>query len=197
MIAQPIPNFPRTATADDWRRVCRTLDAERSAATLRPAEALGSTFEERTVAGVRCFLVVPRQVDPAKPDRLLVHLHGGAFALYAGGADQRPPLLSPVYGDLRRFPPTILVAGTRDLFLSNTVRLHRALRAAGSVAELHVFEGQSHADYLKGAPCPEAADAPHELAVFLDQHLARSASGDRRGRTASAAAEISGCWPQT
>lgn len=65
------------------------------------------------------------------------------------------------------------MAGTRDLFLSNTVRTHRALRAAGATAELHVFEGQSHADYLKAAPCPEAADALREIAAFLDRHMAR------------------------
>jgi epsilon-lactone hydrolase len=46
-----------------------------------------------------------------------------------------------VYGDLSGFPPTLLMSGTRDLFLSNTVRVHRKLRQAGVPADLHVFEG--------------------------------------------------------
>ena len=37
-------------------------------------------------------------------------------------------MLSPIYGDLHGFSPTILTSGTRDLFLSLTVRLHRKLR---------------------------------------------------------------------
>ena len=51
--------------------------------------------------------------------------------LYANGHDLKDPLLSPVYGDMRGFPPTMLLSGTRDLLLSNTVRVHRKLRQAG------------------------------------------------------------------
>ena len=43
------------------------------------------------------------------------------------------PLISPVYGDFKGFPPTYLVSGTRDMFLSNTVRTHRKLRTVGVV----------------------------------------------------------------
>jgi acetyl esterase/lipase len=50
----------------------------------------------------------------------------------------------------------ILTSGTRDLFLSNTVRVHRKLRAAGVVADLIVFDGQSHAQYLFVPDAPEA-----------------------------------------
>src|SRR5690242_9224740 len=41
-------------------------------------------------------------------------------------------------GDMHDFPPAILTTGTRDLLLSNTVRSHRALRAAGVEAQLEV-----------------------------------------------------------
>ena len=51
--------------------------------------------------------------------------------LYAAGHDLAHPYLSPLFADLTGFPPTILTTGTRDLFLSNTVRMHRALRRAG------------------------------------------------------------------
>lgn len=54
-----------------------------------------------------------------------------ANLLYANGTDLRDPHVSPLFGDLKGFPPTILTTGTRDLFLSNTVRMHRALRSAG------------------------------------------------------------------
>jgi hypothetical protein len=47
----------------------------------------------------------------------------------------------------RQIPPAILISGTRDLLLSDTVRMHRALRKGG-VADLHVYDGQAHGGYI-------------------------------------------------
>jgi acetyl esterase/lipase len=94
-----------------------------------------------------------------------------AAILYAGGADRRDPLISPVFGDFSGFPPTILVSGTRDLLLSDTVRVHRRLRHAGVEAELHVFEGLSHAGYLLLPQSPEAIDAWTEIGAFFRRVL--------------------------
>jgi acetyl esterase/lipase len=95
--------------------------------------------------------------------------------LYANGRDLKDPLLSPIYGEFRGFPPTFLVSGTRDLFLSNTVRVQQKLLQAGVPALLEVEESQSHADYLLAAN----ADAPESIALyahiadFFDAHLGR------------------------
>jgi len=94
-------------------------------------------------------------------------------ALYAAGHDLKDPLLSPVYGDLRGFPPTILTTGTRDLLLSNTVRVHRKLRQAGVEASLQVYEGQSHANYFRDVTAPESKEAFTEIAQFFDRHLGK------------------------
>jgi monoterpene epsilon-lactone hydrolase len=67
--------------------------------------------------------------------------------LYANGADLAHPYLSPLFGELAGFPPTFLQSGTRDLFLSNAVRMHRALRRVNVNAELHVFEGMPHGGF--------------------------------------------------
>lgn len=72
--------------------------------------------------------------------------------LYAGGADLSHPYLSPLFGDLAGFPPTLLQSGTRDLFLSNTVRMHRALRRASVHAELHIFEAMPHGGFQGNTP---------------------------------------------
>lgn len=72
--------------------------------------------------------------------------------LYANGADLSAPCLSPLFGDLAGFPPTFLQTGTRDLFLSNTVRMHRALRRAGVDAALHVFEAMPHGGFMGYTP---------------------------------------------
>jgi acetyl esterase/lipase len=94
-------------------------------------------------------------------------------ALYAAGRDLRDPLLSPVYADVSGFPPAILTTGTRDLLLSNTVRMHRRLRQAGVEAVLQVFEGQSHAQYYRDPAAPETKEAFEEIARFFDKHLGR------------------------
>lgn len=94
-------------------------------------------------------------------------------ALYANGRDLKDPLLSPVYGDMAGFPPTILNTGTRDLLLSNTVRVHRNLRRAGVIADLHVHEGQAHGGWYRDYTAPEAKETFEEIARFFDRHLGK------------------------
>ena len=94
-----------------------------------------------------------------------------ALASYANGHDITDPFLSPVYGDLSCFPPAILTSGTRDLLLSNTVRVHRKLRESGVIAELHVFEGLSHNEYAIVSTAPETREAFMEIQRFFDKHL--------------------------
>ncbi|WP_246727418.1 alpha/beta hydrolase [Rhizobium laguerreae] len=89
--------------------------------------------------------------------------------LYAGGADLAHPYLSPLFGDLSGFPPTFLQSGTRDLFLSNTVRMHRALRAAGTPAELHVFEAMPHGGFM--GQTPEDEELFREVGAFIRRFI--------------------------
>jgi monoterpene epsilon-lactone hydrolase len=101
-------------------------------------------------------------------DTVLTQRLTGSINIYANGADLTDPYLSPLFGDLSAFPPTFLQSGTRDLFLSNTVRMHRALRDAGVNAELHVWEAMPHGGFM-GAP--EDAQVSAELRRFLASHL--------------------------
>jgi acetyl esterase/lipase len=64
----------------------------------------------------------------------------------------------------------LLTTGTRDLFLSNTVRMHRKLRDAGVEAELHVFEARPHGGF---GGAPEDLEVFTELRRFLDRQLGR------------------------
>jgi acetyl esterase/lipase len=74
-------------------------------------------------------------------------------ALYANGHDLSHPYISPLFGDfLPGFTKTFLQTGTRDLFLSNTVRMHRTLLNACVEAELHVFEAMPHGGFLGTTP---------------------------------------------
>ncbi len=88
--------------------------------------------------------------------------------LYAGGHDRREPYISPLFGDLSGFPPAVLLSGTRDRLLSDNVRMHRALRAAGVEAELHVWEAAGHGGFLGMAP--EDAERFAEIRRFAGSH---------------------------
>lgn len=91
------------------------------------------------------------------------------MALYAGDAPLAHPYVSPQYGDFKPgFPPTFLQSGTRDLLLSNTVRMHRKLRSAGIAAELHVFEAMPHGGF--GGGTPDDLEVTMELRRFLATH---------------------------
>ncbi|MDO6414483.1 alpha/beta hydrolase [Sphingomonas sp. BIUV-7] len=103
-------------------------------------------------------------VDPGLRSLMPVNL------LYAAGHDLTHPYLSPLFGDVSGFPPTLLTSGTRDLYLSNTVRMHRKLRAAGVEAELHVTEAGPHTGFPGS---PEGAEIDAEVHRFLKDILSR------------------------
>lgn len=103
-------------------------------------------------------------IDPGLSSLMPVNL------LYANGHDLSHPYLSPLFGDLKGLPPTILTTGTRDLYLSNTVRMHRALRAAGVEADLHITEAGPHTGFPGG---PEGAEVDREVRRFIAGAISR------------------------
>lgn len=96
---------------------------------------------------------------------------GDAAKLYANGHDLKDPLSSPIYGDVTGFPPTLLVTGSRDLFLSNTIRMHWLLHDVKVKTELLVFEGLSHAQYLMSVEAPETKRYFAELSDFFNRYV--------------------------
>jgi acetyl esterase/lipase len=91
------------------------------------------------------------------------------------------PVMSPLLGDLEGFPPTLLMAGTRDFFLSATANFHRALLRAGVHAELVVFDAMPHEHWMQPG-LPETEEALDLQARFLAEHVgARVVSATGRG----------------
>ncbi|QFU75764.1 alpha/beta hydrolase [Halioglobus maricola] len=108
-------------------------------------------------------------------DRALISWHGVLRMvcgdIYPGELGADHPYVSPLRGEFENFPPSYLISGTRDLLLSDTVLVHRKLRRAGVEADLHVYEGQSHADYSTVWDSPESREHYAELNAFLLKHL--------------------------
>ena len=187
------PEHPFPAALDDVLAVWRSLLAERpaKAMALGGTAAGGGLILASTLRFMELGLETPGALWAGTPwadltktgdshftnegiDRGLVSYHGAlevSANLYADGRDLGTPLISPVYGDFVGFPPTYLVTGTRDLFLSDVVRVHRKMRVAGVVADLNVYEGVSHGDYAFVMDSPEMDQVFGELGEFLLRHL--------------------------
>ncbi len=185
------PEHPFPAAVDDVVAVWRSLLTQRSAKStaLGGSSAGGGLAMASILRFMELGLETPGALWAGTPwadltktgdsqftnegiDRVLVSYHGlleSAANLYANGRDLKTPLISPVYGDFDGFPPTYLVTGTRDLFLSDTIRVHRKMRVAGVVADLHVYEGVSHGEYTLDSP--EMDQVFGELGEFLLRHL--------------------------
>ena len=91
---------------------------------------------------------------------------------YTGTTALTDPVLSPIYADLKGFPPTLFLTSGRDQLLSNTVNLHRAFVNAGVNAQLIVFDGLWHA-YWNEWNLPESQEAHHLMADFFNQQLGK------------------------
>jgi acetyl esterase/lipase len=187
------PDHPFPAAVDDAVAVWRAVTAD------RPPAAVG-VFGTSAGGGLTLALVLklkalgmplPGALAPGTPwadlagegdsyavnrdvDGRLPHYEGVLEAmarLYAGAAGLSDPLVSPVYGDFAGFPPSILTTGTRDILLSDTVRVYRRMRAAGVDARLEVHEAMSHADYGYACDSPESTTVWGDIAGFFDEHL--------------------------
>jgi monoterpene epsilon-lactone hydrolase len=108
---------------------------------------------------------LPGALQPVDPDHL-------PDDQYVGKTDRKNPVLSPLFADLHGMPPTLLVTSTRDLLLSDTAILHRALLGAGDDAQLVVYEALPHAFWYH-FQLPETREALHLMAKFFDNKLAR------------------------
>lgn len=93
---------------------------------------------------------------------------------YAAPADQKHPYVSPVYGDYSKgFPPTLIQAGTKEIFLSNAVRHYQALDSAGIPAKLDLYEGMWHIFQVFNYGLPESKLARKKVKAFLAQHVGK------------------------
>jgi acetyl esterase/lipase len=95
-------------------------------------------------------------------------LSAAAYA-YADPSDFTHPYVSPVYADFAGgFPPTLIQIGTRDLFLSNAVRLYQRIASAGQQVSLDVYEGMWHGFHSLPADLPEAQVARAKARKFFE-----------------------------
>jgi acetyl esterase/lipase len=96
---------------------------------------------------------------------------------YFAGVDPADPLAFPIVSadTLARFPPTLLLAGSRDFAASSLTTMHRRLYQAGVQSELFLFDGMWHA-FMMVPTLPESREVYTIVGRFFDAHLGRKES---------------------
>lgn len=89
---------------------------------------------------------------------------------YAGHvADRTHPDISPLYGDLHAFPPTLVVVGALDILLEDNLAMAGRLSAAGNEVDLRVYPESPHG--FTSLPTAMAATALNGIESWLTARL--------------------------
>ena len=111
---------------------------------------------------------------PLGEARLMAEMRTGGLPRlgYFRDADAKDPLVYPINSPemLAKFPPTLLITGTRAFEMSSTVYTHSRLATLGVDAELHVWEGLFHG-FFYNPDVPESRDAYDVVVRFFRGHL--------------------------
>jgi epsilon-lactone hydrolase len=92
----------------------------------------------------------------------------GTARSYLGDVgDPRDPLASPLFGDLRGFPPVLLQVGDRETVLDDSTRFAAKARAAGVEVEIEVYDNMTHVFQQFAEIVPEARQAIDSIGRFL------------------------------
>lgn len=105
-----------------------------------------------------------------------------AARAYAGGRDLADPGISPLHAALDcGFPPVMITTGTRDLLMSDSIRLAHRLHRGGNPVLLRVWEGLWHVFEFYN-DIPESRMSLAEIASFLRQGAALAPVAKSGGR---------------
>ncbi len=97
-----------------------------------------------------------------------------SFSAYFSEASISDPLVLPINSTdiLAKFPPTLLIAGSRDFAVSSVFHTQAALTNLGVETELHIWDGMWHAFFID-PDIPESKEVYRVIVNFFDRHLGR------------------------
>lgn len=104
------------------------------------------------------------------------NINGGPIsASYMNGVALDDPLVAPTSNPaiLARFPPTMIVSGTRSYDLSNAAYTHIQLSKAGVETEFYVWEGMFHG-FFYNPDVPESRECFDFIVKFFNKWLGRA-----------------------
>lgn len=186
------PEHQHPAAVGDVRAVFRALTAT------RPASRVG-IYGCSAGAILTAQVLARLQAEACDPPGAVALMHAGGLELggdllalapmltadkpaeglarfadmpYFAQADVGDPLVFP--GEhpevLAKFPPTLLVTGTRDFSASSMSIMHRRLLGEGVEAQFILFDGLWHAFHMTG-DLPESRELYDRVSDFFGRHL--------------------------
>jgi acetyl esterase/lipase len=91
---------------------------------------------------------------------------------YLGGAiDANDPRVSPLYADVRGFPPTLIQVGSAETLLEDATRFAALLGTADVPVELEIWPHMIHAWHLWNAHLEPGRRALANAGAFIRRHL--------------------------
>lgn len=90
-----------------------------------------------------------------------------AAGQYLQGHPADDPLASPLFADLRGFPPSLVLAGGHETLLDDATCFARRLALSGSCVELHVAAGMQHVWPVVFPDLPETEGAIAAMVRFV------------------------------
>lgn len=100
---------------------------------------------------------------------------------YVDGADPRNPYASPLYGDPRGLPPTLLQVGSDEILRDDSERMAERMRKAGCDVTLEIWPRMPHVWHGFAPVLPEARSAILRVGEFI-----RSRTADKPDMRAAA-----------
>jgi epsilon-lactone hydrolase len=151
------------------------INRVRDAGEEQPACAwLVSPWTDLTMSGAT--LASKDAVDPLIRKPYLQELAG---AYLPAAVDRKDPRVSPLYADLRGFPPTLIQIGSDETLLDDSVRFAAAAGAADVAVTLEIWPHMIHAWPLWNAHLEDGRRALAAAGAFMRAHLHSAVPADR------------------
>lgn len=91
-------------------------------------------------------------------------------AQYLAGADARTPYASPLYGEPKGLPPTLIQVGSDEILLDDSTRMALRMRNAGCTVSLEVWPRMPHVWHAFAPLLPEARQAITRIGEFIREN---------------------------
>lgn len=186
------PQYPFPAALEDAVAAWRALLAEgadpKHCAVMGDSAgggltlALGLRLRDEGVALPAALVAISPWTDlaitgasaaPGTADPMLTASDLHAFAAqYLAGADPRQPYISPLYGDPRGLPPTLIQVGSDEILLGDSERMKERMREAGCEVTLETWPRMPHVWHAFAPMMPESNRAIARTGEFIRQRTA-------------------------
>ena len=86
---------------------------------------------------------------------------------YCADADPTHPLISPLFADVKGFPPTLIQVGENEVLFDDSIRMAQKMNKANVKVILETYENMMHVWQIFGGIVPEANKAIDRIGEFV------------------------------